>query len=622
MAVAGRVLGILAAEFWGSAERVLGILADQWEAPAKLVKQYDRDVNGWLNQAERQAARQSLARSGGRRGFGPGGLGGGPFGGRGGAEQPEPGPSLTPGDVTTYPHAELYDPAVLRTLFLEFEDEDWETQLEQFKGTDVDVPAKLTVDGKTYENVGIHFRGQSSYAMVPTGYKRSLNLSMDLADEDQRLYGYKTLNLLNCVGDPSMLSTVLYSHIARQHIAAPKANFVRVVINGESWGVYANAQQFDKIFLKENYGASKGTRWKASGNPGADAGLRYLGEDTSGYKSRFEMKSDDGEKEWKSLMELCRTLNETPLDTLQEELEPLLDIDPVLWFLAIDVTLVNSDGYWTRASDYNLFRDAAGKFHIVPHDMNEAFHGAGGPGGPGGRGGRGFGPGNPGGFGRPGQFGSGRPADAGRFEVEGFGPGRGGPGGFGPDGFGPGGPGGFGPGGPGGFWTWRPRWFWTWRPRWFWSGRSRWFWSGWFRPRRWRRRTGSAGRSNQPAHAAAQSLAGRARSARRYLSFVHQLAKESLDWKNLGPVVGAVPRTDSVGRCPGHAPPQSLESFGAIADDGRCGLSSGSGGTICWTTGQMSQTARRRHHASRRAVRAATVGRGPCGWRTLSRLLT
>jgi hypothetical protein len=35
----------------------------------------------------------------------------------------------------------------LRTLFLEFENADWEKELSDFHGTDVEVPAKLIVDG-------------------------------------------------------------------------------------------------------------------------------------------------------------------------------------------------------------------------------------------------------------------------------------------------------------------------------------------------------------------------------------------------------------------------------------------------------------------------------------------
>jgi hypothetical protein len=58
-----------------------------------------------------------------------------------------------------------------------------------------------------------------------------------------------------------------------------------------------------------------------------------------------------------------------------------------LWFLALENVLINNDGYWIRASDYCLFLDEQGRFHVIPHDANETFSpGMGGPGG--GRGGR------------------------------------------------------------------------------------------------------------------------------------------------------------------------------------------------------------------------------------------
>ncbi|WP_417730670.1 CotH kinase family protein [Rosistilla oblonga] len=421
----------------------------------KIVKQYDVDGNGWLNADERQVARKAIASDaameGERRGRGgPGGPGGRGRGPGGQSEPGTPGPKVEVADVGVYPDKPLYDPSVLRTVFLEFENDEWETELEEFHGTDVDVPATMIVDGKTYEGVGVHFRGASSFGHVSRGSKRSFNVSLDTIDEDQRIGGYKTLNLLNCHGDPSMMSSVVYSQIVRKYIPAPKANFVHVVVNGESWGLYNSVQQFDKTFLKENFDGSKGTRWKVPGNPGADGGLRYLGDDLAEYKERFEMKSNDGEKEWQALIDLCKTLNETPPEQLVAALEPILDIDETLKFLALDVVLLNGDGYWTRASDYNLFRSKDGKFHIIPHDMNEGF-GLAGHGGP-----------RPGREGRDEQFGRGGPPE--------FGPGRdfdprrrGGPegrggqevrGGFGgPDGFaGRGGPEGFGgPGGPGGF---------------------------------------------------------------------------------------------------------------------------------------------------------------------------
>ncbi len=375
----------------------------------KLAKKYDKNQDGWLNHEELIAARAE-AKSSGRQG--PGGMrGGGPMGsgGRGGppgfgpqgmeSEPSGPGKRLSPKEVNHYPNASLYDLTVLRTLFIDFEEPDWESMLEDFKSTDVEVPATLTVDGKTYSNVGISFRGSSSYFMRQSGQKRSFNVTLDLADKEQRLYGYKSLNLLNSNDDPTFLHVLLYSQIANQFIPTPKANLVRVVINGESWGLYPNVQQFDKQFLEDFYQTTKGTRWKVPGSPGGGGSLAYLGDDAQRYERMYEIKTSEGSKKsWQALIDLCRTLNEGPVEALPDKIEGKLDIDNVLWFLALDVALVNSDGYWIRASDYNLYKDDKNVFHVIPHDMNESFQPAMGPGAPGGPGGGfGGGPGGPGG---------------------------------------------------------------------------------------------------------------------------------------------------------------------------------------------------------------------------------
>ncbi len=234
----------------------------------KIVAQFDKDGDNRLNTAERKAAREFLAS---QPAMGPG-----MRGGRGGAAAGpvEPGPRLTPKDVKTYGNEPLYDMATLRTLFIQFEADDWEQEMTAFNNTDVDVPATLVVDGKTYKDVGVHFRGASSFFMVPAGRKHSLNLSVDFAHDTQRLGGYSTLNLLNSNGDPTYLRAVLYLEAARSYLPAPKANYARVVINGESWGVYINAQQFNKEFINDWYKTTDGARWKVPGSPGGRGGLR------------------------------------------------------------------------------------------------------------------------------------------------------------------------------------------------------------------------------------------------------------------------------------------------------------------------------------------------------------
>ncbi len=329
----------------------------------KLVAKFDKDGDGKLNAAERKAARASLANQGGRRerGFGnsmgPGG----------------PGLKLRPSDVKTYTTESLYDPKVLRTIFLQFEDPDWEQEMADFYHTDVDVPAKMTVDGKVYPEVGVHFRGASSFMMVPAGRKRSLSISTTYSDPNQRLLSYKSMDLLNAAGDPIFLRTVLYMQMARAYIPAPKANYMRVVINGESWGVYANSQEFNADLIQEAFGSRKGARWKVPGNPSAQGGLAYLGDNPESYKQHYEIKTKDDPKSWNDLIHLCKVLSETPAVKLEQALTGLLDVDETLKFLALDKAAINNDGYWVRMSDYSIYEDAQGKFSMLPHDANETL---------------------------------------------------------------------------------------------------------------------------------------------------------------------------------------------------------------------------------------------------------
>ena len=340
-----------------------------------LIARFDKDGDKKLNAAERKAALDFI---------------GGRFNVRRGGVPSASAAKITPASVKQVPATvPFYDLGTLRTLFFEFEDANWERQLMAFKETDVEVPATLVVDGKTYKDVGVQFRGNTSFSWVPEGQKHSLNVSIDKFVKDQSLLGFTSLNLLNGHSDPSFIHSVLYLQAARAFIPAARANFVRVVINGEYWGVYPNVEQINKPFLREWFKNDTGARFKAPGMLNGRAGLEYWGDNPARYKQTFEIKSKDDPKAWEALIHLTRVLNTTPSAGLETALSPILDIDGALRFLALDATLSNNDGYWVRGSDYHLYRDPGGKFHIIPNDINETYGGTapgfpmnGGPTGP------------------------------------------------------------------------------------------------------------------------------------------------------------------------------------------------------------------------------------------------
>ena len=328
---------------------------------------------------------------------------------------------------------------------------------------------------------------------VISGYRpHALNLTIDDRHSEQNLLGFRTLNLLNSHEDASLLRPVLYSAIAQNYIPAPRVNFVRVVINGENWGVYASAEQFNKDFIKDRLNSTKGARWKVPGSPGGRGGFAYLGDQPADYKRTYEIKSKDDDASWFKLIRVCRILAETAPEQLEAALAPYLDVDGALKFLALDTTFSNGDGFWTRTSDYSIGEDGKGRLHVIPHDMNETFSFGGGPGGRGGRG-----PGGPGGP-RGGPEGNAGFDPARGGPPPGFQPPEGGRGGPPPGG---GGRGGFGfPGGGGG-------------PK-----------------------LDPLAAEKNPNAALAAKLLAVPPLRTRYLGYVRDMAEKWLDWSRLGPI--------------------------------------------------------------------------------------
>src|SRR5215211_957010 len=115
------------------------------QAHTKLVQQFDKDGDKRLNAGERKAAREFLQKEK-AEGRGPRRPGfRGPQGES--SEPPAAGVRVSPSDVKAFPAAAFYDPSIVRTFFLEFDNADWEKELSDFYHTDVEVPAKVTVDG-------------------------------------------------------------------------------------------------------------------------------------------------------------------------------------------------------------------------------------------------------------------------------------------------------------------------------------------------------------------------------------------------------------------------------------------------------------------------------------------
>lgn len=292
------------------------------------------------------------------------------------------------------PTTGFYDEAAIPTIELWFSQPNYWSLLTSNYNSGTDLGALMIVNGDTLESqVGVRFKGQTSYSQTQNSQKKSFNITLDFADPGQDIEGYETLNLNNSFQDPSFMREVLYLHLSRKHTPSLKSNFVQLYINGQNWGPYPSVQALDGDFLKEWFLSNDGTRWRAlktiasppgPPGPGSTGGpfgtgycsLNWLGtSDTSEYKKFYTLKKANKTNPWEDLVRTCDKLNNTPLSDLEDTIRHYLDLDRTLWYLATEIVFSDDDSYVHKGGmDYFLYWEPeTGRMVPLEYDGNTAM---------------------------------------------------------------------------------------------------------------------------------------------------------------------------------------------------------------------------------------------------------
>ena len=273
---------------------------------------------------------------------------------------------------------DFYDTNSVKEFRIKFEQKDWMNLMDSLRLTgDGMLIGDLSLDGKKLSDVGIRYRGTRSFK---TGSKRNaFTIKLNHINKEQNIDGYKSLKLSNALRDPSMVREVLSYEIARKYMPAPKANYARLYINEEYFGLFVNVESVNKKFLESNFGSKDNTFFKCA--PHIDdmddastgckkkifSSLQYE-DDINCYKPNYELKSDD-EDGWKDLNKLTKALAQNP-----KAISEILNVDRTLWMLAYNNVLVNLSSYTGQQSqNYYLYKDDEGKFNPIIWDLNLSF---------------------------------------------------------------------------------------------------------------------------------------------------------------------------------------------------------------------------------------------------------
>lgn len=237
------------------------------------------------------------------------------------------------------------------------------------KPAEIYMKCAVSVDGITYPNTGVRFKGNSSFNNP--SIKKPFKIDFEEFVPDQKHDGLKQLSLNNGFKDPTFLREKLMLDFCNQHdIPAPRATFANLFINDERWGLYVVVEDVGKTFLKQRFGNKGGNLYK--GDP--HGSLTWKGWDQTLYEADYELKTNETANDWSGFIALLNVLNNTPAAQLPDSLAARLSLDSWFGYWAAHNLFVNLDSYVGSGHNYYLYQNEdTGLFEMITWDVNEAF---------------------------------------------------------------------------------------------------------------------------------------------------------------------------------------------------------------------------------------------------------
>jgi spore coat protein H len=238
------------------------------------------------------------------------------------------------------------------------------------------VHAAIDVDGTALTDVGVRFKGNSSY-MFGRDIKKPLKLDFDRYVKGQTLFGLSGLNLHNNAFDPSLMREWLSYQLMRDAgMVTPRTAGAVVYLSVEGLherklaGLYVVVEEVSKPMLKASFGDSSGLLLK----PENAFNLPYQGDGFERYKDLYRPKSGAGNGFEEQLIGLTRLIHKADDATFAREIESYLDVPSFLRFVAGNAMLANMDSFLSTGHNFYVYiHPQTKRAHFVPWDLNLSF---------------------------------------------------------------------------------------------------------------------------------------------------------------------------------------------------------------------------------------------------------
>jgi spore coat protein H len=238
------------------------------------------------------------------------------------------------------------------------------------------VHADLEFGGRTYANVGLRFKGNSSY-LTGSGVKKPFKLDLNHFERDQTVAGVSELNLNNSAMDPTFMREAMsYQFFRDAGVPASRTAWALVYLSVADLhqrklaGLYTIVEEINKPFLKAHFGSAKGLLLK----PENAFSLPYLGEDFSKYEKMYRPKTVATPETSRRLIDFLKLVHQADDATFERSIGDYLDIESFLSFVAANSLLGNMDSFLSTGHNFYIYiHPKTLKAHFIPWDLNLSF---------------------------------------------------------------------------------------------------------------------------------------------------------------------------------------------------------------------------------------------------------
>lgn len=231
------------------------------------------------------------------------------------------------------------------------------------------VPATIEFEGRTWTNVGIRYKGNSSLRSGWASGSLKLPLKLDFDEfedehpeiKNQRFYGFKQMSLSNAFSDNAYMRDAITYHLLEEAglVAAETAYYHVILDHGEGpidLGIYVAVELIDDTVIERYFGGEIGNVYEGNGQ-----GVTLAEGTRSQIKTSFEKENNEDQGDWGDIEALYDVLHSTERTTdpasWRERLEAVFDVPTFLKWLAISAVIENWDTYGSMAHNFYLYHD-------------------------------------------------------------------------------------------------------------------------------------------------------------------------------------------------------------------------------------------------------------------------